>query len=215
VHQTVPQDAPKEIIKGIGITSLVFGICVFIPFLGFIISLLIPIPILFYRSKLGRKNGSLVAAGTFLVISFFLGSVSFDIFFFAQLLVLGLVLGEMFERELSIEKTILYACLALWATAVATLIFASLCIRNSNHHADLEFCRKKTWNFLWFFTKKWGAPRAYPNDSGFIGSDPICPGENYSRNGHGNPACLLPGAICWWPGRFYRLQKSISPILGV
>jgi uncharacterized protein YybS (DUF2232 family) len=126
VHQTVPQDAPKEIVKGIGITSLVFGICVFIPFLGFMISLLIPIPILFYRSKLGRKNGSLVAGGTFLVISFFLGIVSFDIFFFAQLLVLGLVLGEMFERELSIEKTILYACLALWATATATLVFVSL-----------------------------------------------------------------------------------------
>jgi len=125
VHQTVPQDAPKEIIKGIGITSLVFGICVFIPFLGFIISLLIPIPILFYRSKLGRKNGSLVAAGTFVVISFFLGSVSFDIFFFALLLVLGLALGEMFERALSIEKTILYSCLVLWATAGATLIFAS------------------------------------------------------------------------------------------
>jgi uncharacterized protein YybS (DUF2232 family) len=125
VHQTVPQDAPKEIVKGIGITSLVFGICVYIPFLGFIISLLIPIPILFYRSKLGRKNGILVAAGTFLVISFFLGSVSFDIFFFAQLLVLGLALGEMFERGLSVEKTILYACLALWATAASALIFAS------------------------------------------------------------------------------------------
>jgi uncharacterized protein YybS (DUF2232 family) len=126
VHQTVPQDAPKEIIKGIGITSLVFGICVFIPFLGFIISLLIPLPILFYRLKLGRKNGILVAAGTFLVMSFFLGSVSFDIFFFVQLLVLGLALGEMFEREFPVEKTILYACLALWATAVTALIFASL-----------------------------------------------------------------------------------------
>jgi uncharacterized protein YybS (DUF2232 family) len=125
VHQTVPQDAPKEIIKGIGITSLVFGICVFIPFLGFVISLLIPVPILFYRLKLGRKNGIMVAAGTFLVIGFFLGSVSFDIFFFVQLLVLGLVLGEMIERGLSAEKTVLYACLALWATAVSVLIFAS------------------------------------------------------------------------------------------
>jgi uncharacterized protein YybS (DUF2232 family) len=125
VHQTVPQDAPKEIVKGIGITSLFFGICVYIPFLGFIISLLIPIPILFYRLKLGRKNGSLVAAGTFLVISFFLGGFSYNIFFFAQLLVLGLVFGEMFEREMSVEKIILYACLTLWATASAVLIFAS------------------------------------------------------------------------------------------
>lgn len=126
MHQTVPQDAPKEIVKGIGVTSLVFGICVFIPFLGFVISLLIPVPILFYRLKLGRNNGIMVAAGTFLVIGFFLGIVSFDIFFFAQLLVLGLVLGEMIERGLTVEKTVLYACLALWATAVSVLIFASV-----------------------------------------------------------------------------------------
>jgi uncharacterized protein YybS (DUF2232 family) len=126
VHQTCLQDAPKEIIKGIGITSLSFGICVYIPFPGFLLSLLIPIPILFYRLKLGRKNGILMASGTFLVISFFLGSSSFDIFFFAQLLILGLALGEMFERKLSAEKTILYACSALWAAAGATLLFASL-----------------------------------------------------------------------------------------
>jgi uncharacterized protein YybS (DUF2232 family) len=126
VHQTVPQDAPKEIVKGIGFTSLVIGICLFIPFLGFIGSMLIPIPILYYRLKLGQKNGSLVAAGTFFFISFFTGSVFFDIFFFALLLLLGLVLGEMLERELSIEKTILYACLALWLTVAATLVFAGL-----------------------------------------------------------------------------------------
>jgi uncharacterized protein YybS (DUF2232 family) len=126
VHQTVPQDAPKEIVKGIGFTSLIFGICFYIPFLGFIISMLIPIPILFYRLKLGRKNGSLVAAGTFLVISFFTGSVFFDIFFFALLLILGLVLGEMFERNYRSKKPSLYACLALWSTVAATLIYVSL-----------------------------------------------------------------------------------------
>jgi uncharacterized protein YybS (DUF2232 family) len=126
VHQTVPQDAPKEVVKGIVCTSLIFGICFYIPFLGFIISMLIPIPILFYRLKLGRKNGSLVAAGTFLFISFFTGSVFFDIFFFALLLILGIVLGEMFVQELSIEKTVVYACLALWSTVAATLIYVSL-----------------------------------------------------------------------------------------
>ena len=126
MHQTIPEDAPKETIKGIGITSLVFGACVFIPFLGFIISLFIPIPILYYRLKLARKNGILVAAGSFIVIGFFIGRLSFDIFYFAQLLILGLALGEMFERNLPIEKVILYACLAFWATALGTLFFTGL-----------------------------------------------------------------------------------------
>jgi len=160
VHQTFPQDAPKEIIKGIGITSLVFGICVFIPFLGFIISLLIPIPILFYRLKLGRKNGSLVAAGTFLVISFFLESFSFDIFFFALLIVLGLALGEMFERKLSIEKTILYACLALWAAAAATLFFASFAFGIQITTLILNFVGKNLELSLVFY-EKMGVPQEH------------------------------------------------------
>jgi uncharacterized protein YybS (DUF2232 family) len=126
VHQTFQQDAPMEIIKGIGITSLGFGICFYIPIFGLIISLLIPISILFHRIKLGRTNGVLVAAGTFLVISFFLGKGAFDIFFFAQLIILGLALGEMFELKLSVEKTILYSCLVLWAAAGTTLLYVSL-----------------------------------------------------------------------------------------
>ncbi|MFO8084574.1 MAG: YybS family protein [Desulfobacterales bacterium] len=120
------EDAPREIIKGIGITSLIFGLCVNLPFFGFIFGLLLPLPVLFYRSKLGRKNGILVAAGTLLIIAFFIGGVFFDIFFFTQLLILGLALGELFEQELSVEKTIIYACGTFWTSAAAVLIFASL-----------------------------------------------------------------------------------------
>ncbi len=126
MHPTVRQDAPMEILKGIGITSLFFVLCFAVPFLGTIISFLIPIPILFYRLKLGRNSGILVASGTFLVIGFFLGNGSFEIFFFVQLLILGLVLGEMLEREWPIEKTITYACSALWGIAVLTLFFFSM-----------------------------------------------------------------------------------------
>lgn len=129
MHQMFSEDAPREIVKGIGITSLILGICVYLPFFGFILSLLLPLPIVFYRLKLGRKNGSWVTVGTLLVIIFFLGSLSFDFFFFAQLLILGLALGEMLERKLSVEKTILYACGVFWASALMVLFFASLASR--------------------------------------------------------------------------------------
>lgn len=160
MHQTISEDAPKEIIKGIGITSLLFGICIFIPFVGFMISILIPIPILYYRLKLARNNGILVAAGTFLVICFFLGSVSFDIFFFAQLLVLGLALGEMLERKLSIEKTILYACLILWATATVTLFFSSL-ISGIQISALISNFVGKNFELSLVFYEKMGMPQEH------------------------------------------------------
>lgn len=126
MHQTFSKDAPREIIKGIGITSLFFGLSFYLPFLGFILSFLLPLPIMFYRLKLGRENASLVAAGTLLIVIFFLGSFSFDFFFFAHLLILGFALGEFFEQGLSVEKTILYACAVFWASAAGVLILVSL-----------------------------------------------------------------------------------------
>ncbi len=126
MHQTFSEDAPKEIIKGIGITSLIFGICVYLPFLGFIFGLLFPLPILFYRTKLGRRNGILVASGTMMFMVFLPGNGFLDIFFFVQLLVLGLALGEFFEKKLPVEKTILYSCVTFWTTAMTVLVLASL-----------------------------------------------------------------------------------------
>lgn len=126
MHQTFSKGAHREIIKGIGITSLLFGLSFYLPFLGFILSFLLPLPIMFYRLKLGRENAGFVVAGTLLIAIFFLGSFSFDFFFFAQLLILGFALGELFEQGLSAEKTILYACGVFWASAAGVLILVSL-----------------------------------------------------------------------------------------
>jgi uncharacterized protein YybS (DUF2232 family) len=126
VHHRPLTDAPKEIAKGIGITSLLFAVSMYLPLMGFLCSFLIPLPILFYRAKLGRHLSGILILGTLLVISMIVGKISFDVVFFAHLLLLGFFLGEVFDMKLSVEKTIAYPCCALWATSVISLFFFSL-----------------------------------------------------------------------------------------
>jgi len=121
--RTVQGNIPKDIISGIAITSLIFAISVYIPIIGFVCSLFIPLPILFYRSKLGRASGAIIPILTIIVIVAVLGGLSIDILFFVELLLLGFVLSELIERNLSIEKTMLYTCGSVIFIGIVGLFF--------------------------------------------------------------------------------------------
>jgi uncharacterized protein YybS (DUF2232 family) len=123
--RTIRGDIPKDIVSGIAITSLIFVISVYMPIIGFFCSLFIPLPILFYRSKLGRMTGAFIPIITIIVMIAVLGGVSIDILFFVELLLLGFVLSEFIERDLSIEKTILYTCGSVIFIGIVGLLFYS------------------------------------------------------------------------------------------
>jgi uncharacterized protein YybS (DUF2232 family) len=116
----------KDIVNGFLITSLIFLISVFIPIVGFVAALFLPLPILFYRLKLGRKPGAIIFAGAGLVMIALVGGISLDVLFFAELLLIGFVLGELIELNLSIEKTILYACGSALLAGLAGLLISSV-----------------------------------------------------------------------------------------
>jgi len=84
--RTIQGNIPKDIVSGIAITSLIFAISVYIPIFGFVCSLFIPLPILFYRSKLGRATGAIIPILTIIVMVAVLGGLSIDILFFVELL---------------------------------------------------------------------------------------------------------------------------------
>ena len=115
----------RDIVSGIAITSLIFAISVYMPIIGFICSLFIPLPILFYRSKLGRTTGAIIPIITIIVMIAVLGGMSIDILFFVELLLLGFVLSELIELDLSIEKTMLYACGSVIFIGIVGLLFYS------------------------------------------------------------------------------------------
>ena len=116
----------KDIVTGVSITSLIFLISVFIPIIGFVAALFIPLPILFYRLRLGRINGLVIPVISSLFMVVFIGGISLDILFFAGLLLIGFILGELFELNLSIEKTTLYASGSVVLSGLISLIISSM-----------------------------------------------------------------------------------------
>ncbi|MBW2431355.1 MAG: YybS family protein [Deltaproteobacteria bacterium] len=111
----------RDIVNGVLFTSLIFFISVFIPIIGFFGALIIPLPILFYRLKLGRTIGVLIPVISGLLLFILIGGISPDILFFVELLVIGFILGELIESNHSIEKTILYATGAVWISGLTGL----------------------------------------------------------------------------------------------
>ena len=103
----------------------IITVSVYIPIIGFFFSLLLPLPVLFYRSKLGRKAGLIVPGAAMAMLMVLTGGISIDVVFFLEMLFLGFLLSELFEMNLSVEKTVLYACGGVLLTIAAGLVMYS------------------------------------------------------------------------------------------
>lgn len=119
-------DVPRDILRGVAITGCIFAVAVYLPIAGFICAFFIPLPILFYRSKLGRKTGSIVPFAVVLLMIIVAGRFSVDIMFFIEMLFLGFLLSELIEMNLSIEKTILFATGGVLLTGLGCLLIYSI-----------------------------------------------------------------------------------------
>jgi uncharacterized protein YybS (DUF2232 family) len=125
----VPQIASIENMKdmaiGIGITLTLFYLTLYSPILGFLCIVCIPLPTLYYRAKLGRKNGLLVPILAIFALVLSLGGWSLDIVYFLELTFIGFILYEFFELRLSIEKTLSFTCIAvLFAGALFVFLYS-------------------------------------------------------------------------------------------
>ena len=116
----------RDIATGIGLTLLVFVVAVRVPVLGFFGVLFIPLPTLFYRVKLGRQPAMAVPGVGIGVMFAVTGGMSADLFFFTTLLLLGFVLGELFERRLAIEQTVIRASGVVAVGGGVILLLAAL-----------------------------------------------------------------------------------------
>jgi hypothetical protein len=125
VPLTATAETIKDISIGIALTSFLFTVTVLSPIFGFFCTIFIPLPTLYYRTKLGRKYGAVVPAATMLLLIVMLGRLSIDIVFFFELLFIGFAMGELFALNLSIEKTVAYACLAVLVSGIVVLFFYS------------------------------------------------------------------------------------------
>lgn len=117
-------NAVKDIASGVAITGVVFAMSVFIPIVGFMGALFVPLPALFYRLKLGRTMGGMVPVLSAFLMLLVIGGVSIDLWFFIQLLLIGFVLGELFEFHMPVELTVFFTTAAVFASGLAALLLA-------------------------------------------------------------------------------------------
>jgi uncharacterized protein YybS (DUF2232 family) len=107
----------RNILTGVAVSSAIFAVIMHLPIVGFFCSLLLPLPVLFYRSKDGRKTAGIIAGLTLATMILILGSVTPDLIFFIELMLIGWVLGELFEQALPVEQTVLITTVAAVLTA--------------------------------------------------------------------------------------------------
>ncbi len=111
-RQTEQATVIKDILTGIVASIAIFLITLYVPLLGFFVALILPMPIMFYRLKLGRNPGVFIMGAAFGVISVVTGTFNVDMLFYGALLLTGFFLGEFIEMHLSVEKTGAYTCLS-------------------------------------------------------------------------------------------------------
>lgn len=117
---------PRDIATGIAATVLIFVAVFRLTIIGFFCSFLLPLPVLFYRVKLGRKPAAIIAGVSAAVMAAMIGAAGVDLLFCWWLLGVGLVLGEFYEKGLSAEQTLLRtSAFALAAAAGALLVFSA------------------------------------------------------------------------------------------
>ena len=117
----------KDVIVGIAITALISMVALHLSVLGPLAGLFIPLPILFYRFKLGRSLGLLILTAVTLIVTFIVGWNSIGtVAFLFELGLVGLILPEVFEMNMSVEKTVGITTGAVLATGAVMLALYSL-----------------------------------------------------------------------------------------
>lgn len=120
----------KNIANGVLITSLIFAVSILIPVFGFFCSLFIPLPTLYYRIKLGRTTSAVIPILGFSIMVVVMPGFSIDVIFFAELLLVGFILGELLASRFSIDKTMLYASSVVLMSGLISLIVYSIASGN-------------------------------------------------------------------------------------
>ncbi len=123
-----------DIFSGIAVSMLIIFITLYLPVLGFFMAVILPMPILYFRLKLGRKPGAFIMLAVFIItfiaayeFSDAAGSLSelsskipetgrlylsVDMLFYGAFLLTGFFLGEFLEQRISIEKSFVYTLIS-------------------------------------------------------------------------------------------------------
>ncbi len=115
---------PKDVLQGIASTACLTVAALYLPVIGLFIGLLIPLPLIFYRIKLGSFFSGVILCAVLAIVGMIFGkegAQSGAFFFYFGLT--GVILAEAFVRKLSVEKTVLATVGVVLGTG-AVVLFA-------------------------------------------------------------------------------------------
>ncbi|MFH1980513.1 MAG: YybS family protein [Pseudomonadota bacterium] len=112
--------------NGVAFTCMLFALSATLPVAGAVSAMLVPLPLMFYRTKRGRGAAAAIAVIAFIATAMVMGAQVLDAFFLGQLLVAGLILGELIQWRLPIEHTVALNCLGVLGIVGAALGIYSL-----------------------------------------------------------------------------------------
>jgi len=114
----------KDLATGIVVTCLAVAVCTVVPIAGLMGSAFIPVPLVFFRAKLGRPAATVIALAA-LGCAVLLGGC-LEVLFFGELLLIGFAMGELMARQWPLEKTVAAVCVAVMIAGLAGLLASSL-----------------------------------------------------------------------------------------
>jgi uncharacterized protein YybS (DUF2232 family) len=109
----------KDLVTGILVSCLAVTICAWLPIVGLMGSAFIPVPLIFYRAKTGTQAARGIALATLGYVLLLGGRV--ELLFFGELLLIGVLMGELIARRWPPEVMAAAVCGGVAATALAGL----------------------------------------------------------------------------------------------
>jgi len=113
----------KDFISAVVVMALILTAAVLTPLVGPVAEFFVPLPVMYYSTRLGRiKVAAVFLLALFLVtvpVVLFGLKINFALFFFLGLF--GLVLSELFKKDLTIERTVLYGTFVILTVALLLL----------------------------------------------------------------------------------------------
>jgi uncharacterized protein YybS (DUF2232 family) len=114
----------KDLAAGIVVTCLAVAVCMAVPIAGLMGSAFVPVPLVFFRAKLGRPAAQIIAMAALGCATLLGGLV--EVLFFGELLLIGFVMGDLAARAWPLEKTVAAVCVAVLIAGLAGLLVSSL-----------------------------------------------------------------------------------------
>lgn len=129
IHPT----AVKDILTGIFFSVLIILSMLTLPVVSIFAWLILPLPVLFYRLKIGRNGSVIIMTASLAILMALTGDFVIYGFYYGSFLFTGLILGECIERHLHIEKIILFTCASL---VILFFVFLVILMSNQALNAD-------------------------------------------------------------------------------